>query len=50
MPSKLLVAAANSAFNARGSLVFGIETKTSVDDRAVMARVRNERDRFVAER
>jgi dihydrolipoamide dehydrogenase len=49
MPSKLLIAAANSAFNARRSSVFGIETKTSVDDRAVMARVRNERDRFVAE-
>jgi dihydrolipoamide dehydrogenase len=43
------IAAANSAFNARRSSVFGIETKTSVDDRAVMARVRNERDRFVAE-
>lgn len=49
MPSKLLIAAANSAFNARRASTFGIEAKTSVDDRAVMARVRKERDRFVSE-
>jgi dihydrolipoamide dehydrogenase len=49
MPSKLLVAAARAAFDARKASTFGIETKTSVDGRAVMARVRKERDRFVAE-
>jgi dihydrolipoamide dehydrogenase len=48
MPSKLLIAAANAAFDARKAPVFGIQTKTSVDDRAVMARVRKERDGFVA--
>jgi dihydrolipoamide dehydrogenase len=48
MPSKLLIAAADAAFNARKASTFGIETKTSVDGRAVMARVRKERDGFVA--
>jgi dihydrolipoamide dehydrogenase len=49
MPSKLLIAAADAAFYARRASTFGIETKTSMDGRAVMARVREERDRFVAE-
>jgi dihydrolipoamide dehydrogenase len=49
MPSKLLIAAADAAFSARKASTFGIETKTSVDGRAVMTRVRKERDRFVAE-
>jgi dihydrolipoamide dehydrogenase len=49
MPSKLLIAAAHAAFDARKASTFGIETKTSVDGRAVMTRVREERDRFVAE-
>jgi dihydrolipoyl dehydrogenase len=49
MPSKLLIAAADTAYNARKASTFGIETTTSVDGRAVMARVRKERDRFVAE-
>ena len=49
MPSKLLIAAARAAFDARKASTFGIETKTSVDGRAVMGRVRKERDRFVAE-
>jgi dihydrolipoamide dehydrogenase len=49
MPSKLLIAAARAVFDARKASTFGIETKTSVDGRAVMARVREERDRFVAE-
>jgi dihydrolipoyl dehydrogenase len=49
MPSKLLIAAARAAFDARKASTFGIETKTSVDGRAVMTRVREERDRFVAE-
>jgi dihydrolipoamide dehydrogenase len=48
MPSKLLIAAADAAFNARKASMFGIETKTSVDGRAVMARVREKRDGFVA--
>jgi dihydrolipoamide dehydrogenase len=48
MPSKLLIAAANAAFNARRASLFGIRTQMSVDDPAVMARVRKERDKFVA--
>lgn len=48
MPSKLLIAAANAAFDARGASIFGIQTETTVDDRAVMARVRKERDGFVS--
>jgi dihydrolipoamide dehydrogenase len=49
MPSKLLIAAAAAAFNARTAPTFGIQTSNiSVDDRAVMARVRKERDGFVA--
>lgn len=48
MPSKLLIAAANTAFNARKAQIFGIQTKTIVNDLAVMARVRKERDAFVA--
>lgn len=49
MPSKLLIAAADAAFDARKASMFGIEATPSVDGRAVMARVRKERDRFVAE-
>jgi dihydrolipoamide dehydrogenase len=49
MPSKLLIAAADAAFYARRASTFGIETTTAVDGRAVIARVREERDRFVAE-
>jgi dihydrolipoamide dehydrogenase len=48
MPSKLLIAAAHAAYDARKASVFGIQTNVSVDGRAVMARVRRERDRFVA--
>jgi dihydrolipoamide dehydrogenase len=49
MPSKLLIAAANAAHGARKASVFGIQTSNvSVDDQAVMSRVRDERDRFVA--
>jgi len=48
MPSKLLIAAANAAFSARKAPVFGVRTTTSVDDRAVMNRVRKERDELVA--
>ena len=49
MPSKLLVAAANAAHATRKASVFGIRTSSvSVDEQAVMSRVREERDRFVA--
>jgi dihydrolipoamide dehydrogenase len=49
MPSKLLIAAADAAFGTRKALTFSIEATPSVVCRAVMARVREERDRFVAE-
>jgi dihydrolipoamide dehydrogenase len=48
MPSKLLIAAANAAFGARKAPVFGVQTTTLVDDRAVMSRVRKVRDELVA--
>ena len=48
MPSKLLIAAADAAYDARKAAVFGVTTNVSVDGRAVMERVRKERDRFVA--
>lgn len=48
MPSKLLIAAAESAHQARGTDRFGIRVSdVRVDGRAVMERVRSERDRFV---
>jgi dihydrolipoamide dehydrogenase len=47
MPSKLLIAAADVAHEARRAERFGVETAVRVDGRAVMARVRRERDRFV---
>ena len=49
MPSKLLVAAADAAHAVTHSGVFGIELAGGyrVDGRAVMDRVRRERDRFV---
>ena len=48
MPSKLLIAAADAAEEARHAGRFGIEAgPVAVDGRAVMARVRSERDRFV---
>ncbi|NWO08182.1 MAG: dihydrolipoyl dehydrogenase [Alteromonadaceae bacterium] len=49
MPSKLLIAAAESAQSASESSVFGVHTgDVRVDGKAVMERVRRERDRFVA--
>ncbi|MDT0574570.1 dihydrolipoyl dehydrogenase [Croceicoccus sp. F390] len=49
MPSKLLIAAANAAYQARNTDVFGIIVKdVEVDGKAVMTRVRHERDKFVA--
>jgi dihydrolipoamide dehydrogenase len=50
MPSKLLIAAADAAHHAEGAHRFGadIQRKAVVDGKAVMARVRSERDRFVS--
>src|SRR5260370_5497025 len=39
MPSKLLIAAADAAFDARKASMFGIDATPCVDGRAVMARV-----------
>ena len=48
MPSKLLIAAADAAHHSRHSEQFGIHIPSvEIDGRAVMARVRSERDRFV---
>jgi dihydrolipoamide dehydrogenase len=48
MPSKLLIAAANAAHGARSAALFGVHAASvRVDGRAVMQRVREERDRFV---
>ncbi|HSV70923.1 MAG TPA: dihydrolipoyl dehydrogenase [Methylibium sp.] len=48
MPSKLLIAAAEAAHEARHADRFGIEVSgVRVDGRRVMERVRRERDRFV---
>lgn len=49
MPSKLLIAAANAAHNARKAEMFGITiNQVVIDGEAVMARVKHERDRFVS--
>lgn len=48
MPSKLLIAAAEAAHHARHAGRFGVNvTGLKVDGKAVMARLRAERDRFV---
>lgn len=49
MPSKLLIAAAEAAHEARHTAAFGVHVDGAVrvDGREVMARVRGERDRFV---
>jgi dihydrolipoamide dehydrogenase len=47
MPSKLLIAAAEAAHHARHAGPFGVTCSVAVDGRAVMERVRAERDRFV---
>ena len=48
MPSKLLIAASHAAHAARSSGQFGIEVRdVRIDGKAVMHRVRTERDRFV---
>jgi dihydrolipoamide dehydrogenase len=49
MPSKLLIAAARTAHQARHAEQFGVRTGTvEIDVPAMWARVRRERDRFVA--
>jgi len=48
MPSKLLIAAAESAHHARHTDQFGVRVAdVEIDGKAVMGRVRRERDRFV---
>lgn len=47
MPSKLLIAAADAAHATRHSAEFGLRTTLEIDGRAVLERVRSERDRFV---
>jgi dihydrolipoamide dehydrogenase len=48
MPSKLLIAAADAAHDARNTGRFGVRTgEVTIDGPAVMKRVRDERDRFV---
>jgi dihydrolipoamide dehydrogenase len=48
MPSKLLIAAAEAAHSARQAGRFGVQVpELHIDGRAVMARARSERDRFV---
>jgi dihydrolipoamide dehydrogenase len=47
MPSKLLIAAAEAAHDASTAEPFGIHAAVRIDGRAVMDRVRHERDRFV---
>jgi len=46
MPSKLLIAAAEAAHTVSEAHAFGIEATRSIDGKAVMRRVRSERDRF----
>jgi dihydrolipoamide dehydrogenase len=47
MPSKLLIAAAEAAHHARKAGQLGVNASITIDGRAVMDRVRRERDRFV---
>ncbi len=47
MPSKLLIAAGEAAHHAEHASPFGVHATVEVDGRAVMDRVRRERDRFV---
>src|ERR1035437_5654284 len=48
MPSKLLIAAAQAAHQARHTESFGVRVQgVTVDGAAVMARLQRERDRFV---
>ena len=47
MPSKLLIAAGDAAHHAAHAEPFGVRATVHVDGKAVMDRVRRERDRFV---
>lgn len=47
MPSKLLISAADAAHAAANADAFGVHAEVRIDGRAVMQRVRFERDRFV---
>ncbi len=48
MPSKLLIAAADAAHEVQKASMFGVNPgEVQIDGKAVMARVRSERDRFV---
>ncbi len=47
MPSKLLLAAAEVTHHAQHAAPFGVTCQVAIDGRAVMGRVRRERDRFV---
>jgi dihydrolipoamide dehydrogenase len=48
MPSKLMIAAAEAAHSARHAGQFGVHPKSvRIDGKAVMERIRSERDRFV---
>jgi dihydrolipoamide dehydrogenase len=47
MPSKLLIAAAEAAHHAGRTDPFGVTATVEIDGKAVMDRVRSERDRFV---
>ncbi|HCH64594.1 MAG TPA: dihydrolipoyl dehydrogenase [Deltaproteobacteria bacterium] len=47
MPSKLLIAAAEAVHTTREGPVFGFDADVQVNGKAVMERVRRERDRFV---
>ncbi|TXR54281.1 dihydrolipoyl dehydrogenase [Reinekea thalattae] len=48
MPSKLLIAAAEAAHQANNTELFGIHVnQVEIDGKAVMQRIRSERDRFV---
>src|SRR3954468_20849270 len=47
MPSKLLIAAGEAAHHAAHAGPFGVNATVQIDGRAVMDRVRRERDRFV---
>lgn len=48
MPSKLLIAAAEAAHEAKHAAPFGVQVpQVHIDGRAVMQRVKSERDRFV---
>ncbi|GGI55013.1 dihydrolipoyl dehydrogenase [Oxalicibacterium solurbis] len=47
MPSKLLISAADVAHAAATADAFGVQAEVRIDGRAVMRRVKSERDRFV---